>query len=186
MTTGRFERGLEGGMLDVWREIFRRQKAFADNALYQLDDHGFFRSPSRDVNSVAVIVQHVAGNLLSRWTDFLTTDGEKPDRDRDAEFAQPEASPEARAALMARWEAGWAALFAALDALQPEDLGRTVTIRTKPHTVHASIARSMDHLAGHVGQIQILARWHAGNEGWKWFTIEPGGTAAFNRAMRGT
>ncbi len=185
MTGGRFERGLEGDVLEVWRELFLRQKAFADNALAQLDDAGFFGAPSPDVNSVAVIVQHVAGNLVSRWTDFLTTDGEKADRDRDAEFAPPTPTTESRARLMERWEAAWSVLFTALDALRPADMGHTVKIRNKPHTVHAAIARCTDHIAGHVGQIQVLARWHAGSADWKWFTIEPGGSTAFNRAMGG-
>lgn len=186
MNPGNFEHGFEGDLLTTWKAIFERQQAFAENAIDQLDEDGFFRTPAPGLNSVAVIVQHIAGNLHSRWTDFLTTDGEKPSRDRDAEFADMPHTAASRAALLQRWSSGWSVLQATLGELAPEDLGRTVTIRTKPHTVHGAIARSMDHIAGHVGQIQILARWHVGPERWKWFTIEPAGSAAFNQRLRGS
>lgn len=172
-------------MITTWRAIFLRQKAFAEHALEQLDDKGFFQEPARGINSVAVIVQHMAGNLHSRWTDFLTSDGEKPDRDRDAEFIPPQPTAETRSQLMQHWQSGWHALIGTLDALTTEDLGRSITIRNQPHMVHAAIIRSMDHLAGHVGQIQVLARWHVGESNWKWFTIPPGGTVEFNRTLRG-
>lgn len=171
------------GMAGAWRAVFERQKAFAEHAFGQLDDAGFFAAPGEGLNSVAVIAQHVAGNLVSRFTDFLTADGEKAWRDRESEFAPPEPTPAGRAALMERWEAAWAVLFAQLDALGPEDLSREVTIRGVPHAVHAAIARAIDHYAFHVGQINVIARLRVGTDNWEWFTLPPGGTAAFNASL---
>lgn len=180
-----YDQPLPSDVIAVWREVFARQKAFAEHAFAQLDDEGFFRVLAPGLNSVAVIANHVAGNLRSRFTDFLTTDGEKPDRDRDSEFVVPEPSPQARAAVMARWDAGWSALFATLDALTPADLHRTVLIRAVPHPVHAAVLRQIDHYAFHVGQINVIARMVVGTEHWKWFTIPPGGTRAFNERLMG-
>lgn len=171
------------GLLPAWRAVFERQKAFCEHAFAQLGDARFFQPPAPGLNAVAVIAQHIAANLLSRFTDFLTTDGEKPWRDRDREFIPPPPSPESRAALMQRWEEGWAALFSTLESLRPEDLSRTVTIRSVPHPVHAAIARALDHTAYHTGQITTTARLLAGTDGWPWFTIPPGGTDAFNRSL---
>jgi len=170
-------------LVPAWRAVFERQKAFGEHAFGQLDDAGFFRSPGEGLNSVAVIAQHIAGNLHSRFTDFLTTDGEKAWRDRDAEFVSPGPTGASRAHLMAQWESGWRTLFGALDALAPEDLSREVTIRGVPHPVHAALARAIDHYAFHVGQINVIARLHVGSAGWKWFTLPPGGTAAFNASL---
>lgn len=188
------ERGYESGrssdLLSTWQAVFERQRAFAEHAFDQLDDAGFFATPAAGINSVAVIARHLGGNMLSRWMDFLASDGEKPDRDRDAElapFAVTMSDAErasARAEVMRIWEAGWQALFAALDGLGPDDLDRTVTIRGAPHAVHAAIARQLDHYAFHVGQINVIARMHVGSDAWRWFTLPPGGTRAFNDAMR--
>lgn len=169
----------------LWRELFDRQKSFAEHAFKQLDDDGFFRVLAPGLNSVAVIANHMAGNMQSRFTDFLTTDGEKPDRDRDSEFASLDASAATRAAIMQRWEAGWETLFAAIDALEPNDLNRTVLIRGVSHTVNAAVLRQLDHYSFHVGQINIIARQIVGTEHWKWFTLAPGGTAAFNKRLMG-
>ncbi|MBX3323428.1 MAG: DUF1572 family protein [Phycisphaeraceae bacterium] len=174
---------LPDDLIAVWRQVFERQQAFAEHAMKQLDDEGFFRAPGPGMNSIAIIVQHMAGNMLSRWTDFLTTDGEKPSRDRDAEFIAPEPTSSSRAALMARWNTGWAALSATLDALTPADLGRIVPIRSVPHPVHAAIARQLDHYAYHVGQINLIARLIVGTDRWQWFTIAPGATSAFNAKL---
>ncbi len=174
---------LPDDLIAVWRQVFERQQAFAEHAMKQLDDEGFFRAPGPGMNSVAVIVQHMTGNMLSRWTDFLTTDGEKSTRDRDAEFIAPEPTASSRAALMARWNAGWVALFAALDSLTASDLGRIVKIRSVPHPVHAAIARQLDHYAFHVGQINVIARLMVGTDRWQWFTLAPGATAAFNAKL---
>jgi hypothetical protein len=126
-------------------------------------------------------MKHVAGNLTSRWTDFLTTDGEKPGRNRDDEFVD---TFRGRAELLECWERGWACLRAALAALTPTDLGRTVTIRGEPHTVPLALARSLGHTCYHVGQIVQVARVHAG-ETWTTLTIPRGGSAEFNQAHWG-
>lgn len=180
-----YDQPLPTDILPAWYAVFTRQKAFAEHAFRQLDDDGFFRILTPGLNSVAVITNHLAGNLRSRFTDFLTTDGEKPGRDRDSEFIPPEPSPAARADIMARWESGWSTLFATLDALTPADLQRTVLIRAVPHPVHAAILRQIDHASFHVGQINIIARMIVGADRWEWFTIPPGGTKAFNQRLLG-
>ncbi|MFI4897076.1 MAG: DUF1572 family protein, partial [Phycisphaerales bacterium JB059] len=174
----------------TWRAVFERQKAFAEHAFNQLGDEQFFTVLAPGLNSVGVIARHMGANMLSRWTDFLTTDGEKPTRDRDAELApiddhtSPEQRSEARARIMDTWERGWSTLFATLDSLTESDLSRTVTIRSAPHSVHGAIARQLDHYAFHVGQINVIARQLVGTDDWTWFTLPPGGTRAFNERMR--
>lgn len=185
MSSYAYESELPLDTLAVWRQIFDRQRAFAEHAFGQLDDAGFFRVLAPGLNSVAVIANHVAGNLHSRFTDFLTTDGEKPDRDRDSEFVVPDPSPAARAEIMRRWDAGWATLFTTLDSLTPDDLSRTVLIRAVPHPVHAAVLRQLDHYSFHVGQINVIARQIVGTDRWKWFTLPPGGTKAFNERLMG-
>jgi hypothetical protein len=158
---------------------FERLKSVADRALSQLPADRLFAIPSEGDNSVAVIMKHVAGNMCSRWRDFLASDGEKPDRKRDREFV---VSPDdTRQALFARWEEGWAALFAALAPLRPPDLGRTVTIRGEPTTVLQAINRQLTHYAYHVGQIVYLAKHFAGGR-WKSLSIPLGESEQFNRA----
>jgi uncharacterized damage-inducible protein DinB len=148
-------------LADVRRE-FTRLKHLADTALARVSDEEFFRPLDPESNSLACLVKHLAGNNRSRWTAFLTTDGEKPDRHRDAEF---EREPEdTRPSLMARWEQGWDTLLGSLAALTPADLTKTVTIRGEPHTVVEAIDRALSHQAYHVGQIVFLAkhfRWSA-------------------------
>ncbi|GJM19202.1 MAG: hypothetical protein DHS20C14_14150 [Phycisphaeraceae bacterium] len=183
MTNTKYTTPPPADLIPAWRHVFERQKAFAEHAFEQLSDELFFRAPAEGVNSVAVIAQHVAGNLHSRFTDFLTADGEKPWRDREAEFAIPEPTGDTRAEILTRWVTGWHKLFAALDGLTPEDLTRAVTIRGVPHAVHAAIARAIDHSAFHTGQINVIARMHVGTAAWKWFTIAPGGTAGFNASL---
>lgn len=161
---------------DVRRE-FRRLKAAAEAALAQVEDVGFQHVPRGGGNSLAVLVKHVAGNQRSRWTDFLTTDGEKPDRQRDTEFVlDPD---DTRDSLMARWEAGWSLLFSTLDALGPEDLAATVHIRGEAHSVLQAIQRQLSHYAYHVGQIALLARTSVG-PGWKTLSVPVGGSQRFN------
>lgn len=164
-------------------QTFRSQKTLAEKAALQMSDEAFIRRPGETFNSVAVIMRHVAGNLASRWRDFLTTDGEKPDRDRDAEFAD---WPGTRQELMVYWETGWRTLFDALASLTDADAARTVTIRGEPHTVALAIERSLAHSAYHVGQIVLLARLFAGDENWQWLTIPPGGSSAHNQKTWGT
>lgn len=147
---------------------FRRLKSTADRALAQIRPEDVFSSLGPEENSIAIIMKHLAGNMRSRWTDFLTTDGEKPDRDRDTEFEREGA--DSREALLARWERGWQILFDALAPLTPADLDRTVTIRGEPHTVLQAVNRALCHCAGHVGQIVLLAKHFAG-PGWQALTI---------------
>ncbi|HZI18091.1 MAG TPA: DUF1572 family protein [Pyrinomonadaceae bacterium] len=165
--------------LEDARRRFESIKKLADDAAAQLSDEEFFRRPGGASNSVAVIFKHVAGNLRSRWTDFLTTDGEKPDRDRESEF---DASGEGRADALGRWERGWATLFDALDRLTPADLLRTVTIRHEPHTVVEAVSRQLAHYAYHAGQIVFLAK-HLKADGWRYLSVAPGRSARFNAEM---
>jgi hypothetical protein len=146
----------------------RKVKAQGDKAMAQVDDRQFFAQLDPDANSIAVIAKHIAGNMRSRWTDFLSTDGEKPDRNRDSEFEQE--GRDSRAAVMARWEENWTLLFDTFAALNPDDLGKTVTIRGEPHTVVQAINRAMSHYSSHVGQIVLLAKHFAGSE-WQTLSI---------------
>ncbi len=160
---------------------FRKIKSLAERAAAQLDDEEFFRTIDEESNSVALIMKHMGGNMRSRWTDFLTSDGEKPDRDRESEFVSGEG--EDRRAIMERWEAGWACVFGAVEALGPEDVLRTVTIRHEPHTVLAAINRQVEHYAHHGGQIVFLSK-HLKSRGWQTLSIPRGGASAFNEKMR--
>lgn len=170
-------------LLDEIAAGFRTQKEWADKAFSQVKEDGdFFRKPGEHSNSVATIVKHVAGNLASRWRDFLTSDGEKPDRDRDAEFVISE--QDTRPALVAAWERGWSVLFDTLAALTDADFPRTVLIRGQPHTVHQALLRSLTHVAYHTGQIVYLCRL-VQPEGWQWITIAPGQSRQFTEAMQG-
>jgi uncharacterized damage-inducible protein DinB len=168
-------------LLDAAITVFRSHKIWADKAIAQLDDERLHAAPGANTNSVAVIMKHVAGNLRSRWTDFLTTDGEKPWRDRDDEFVDTFTS---RADLLAHWESGWQRLFDTLAALTPADLARTVTIRGEPHSVPLALQRSLAHCAYHTGQILLTARLLAGDH-WTPITIPRGGSAGFNRRVWG-
>lgn len=154
-------------LAEVVRE-FRRLKRLADTALDRVSDEEFFRQIDPESNSLALIVKHLAGNNRSRWTDFLTSDGEKPDRRRDQEFERE--SGDTRAALMARWDEGWRTLLDSLSALGPEDLTKTVTIRSEPLTVTEAITRALSHQAYHVGQIIFLAK-HFRSTDWQSLSI---------------
>ena len=144
----------------------RKLKAQADKAMAQVDDGQFFALIDADANSIALIVKHVAGNMRSRWTDFLTTDGEKPDSHRDLEFERVAA--DTRESLLGRWDNGWDLLFKTMASLKPDDLGRTVTIRGEPHTVVQAINRQLSHYSAHVGQVVLLSKHFAGP---KWETL---------------
>jgi uncharacterized damage-inducible protein DinB len=136
----------------------------------QLSNGQFFERPAAHVNSVAIIVKHLSGNLVSRWTDFLTSDGEKPWRDRDREFV---ISPhDTRAALLAQWDRGWQAVLDTLASLSANDLEKTVTIRGEPHTAHQALLRGLDHVAYHTGQILYLVRLLCPDS--PWLSIAPG------------
>lgn len=157
---------------------FKRLKKLADDALAQVASNEFFSAPAPGDNSLAVIVKHVGGNLLSRWTDFLTSDGEKPGRERDLEFLIVESDH--REQLIAQWQRGWSALFASIEPLTDADLARTVMIRKEPLTVMQAINRQLTHYAYHVGQIVYVAKHYAGPN-WKSLSIPLGASTAFNR-----
>jgi Protein of unknown function (DUF1572) len=159
--------------------IFRQYKKLTEAAMAQLSEEQLQTATATESNSIAVIVKHVAGNMRSRWTDFLTTDGEKPDRDRDAEFEEP---PATRAELMHLWESGWGCLFGALESLTDADLGRTITIRGEAHSVMQAINRQIAHYSCHCGQIIFLAK-HLQAENWKCLTVPRRASADFNRKV---
>jgi hypothetical protein len=157
--------------LDEARRQMRGTKRLADAAMAQLKDEELFVGLDPESNSVALMVKHLAGNMRSRFTEFLTTDGEKPNRFRDQDF---ELSPSTtRADVMGWWEAGWAQVFHTLDSLNPEDVMRTVTIRGEPHTVLQAINRQIAHYASHTGQIIFLAK-HLRSSEWKTLSIPRG------------
>ena len=155
---------------DALRQL-RKLKTQADQALAQTADDDLFATLDPESNSIAVIMKHVAGNMRSRWTDFLTSDGEKPDRERDREF-ETEAA-ETRAAVVAAWNGGWELVFGAISALTPADLTRTVHVRGEPHSVIEAINRQTTHYAAHVGQIVLLAKHYAGPR-WQTLSIPRG------------
>jgi len=161
---------------------FRKYKKLAEDAMAQVPADAFFRTLDDESNSIALIVKHIAGNQRSRWTDFLTSDGEKPDRNRDSEF---ETAGETRELLLARWEAGWKLLFDALAPLTDADLSRVVTIRAEPHTVMQAVNRQLTHYAYHVGQIVFLAKHLAGPQ-WKSLSIPRGKSKAWEVAKDGS
>jgi len=160
-------------------DLFRYYKKLGERAMVQCPDEGIFTVVDAESNSIAIIVKHLAGNMRSRWTDFLTTDGEKPDRNRDTEFEEP---PATRAELMELWERGWKYLFDALEPLTDTDASRTVTIRTEPHSVMQAINRQVAHYSYHVGQIVYLARHFAGDK-WQSLTIPKRKSGEFNKQV---
>jgi hypothetical protein len=156
--------------------IFRYYKGLGENAIAQCPEEGLLALLDEQSNSIATIVKHLWGNMLSRWTDFLTTDGEKPTRDRDAEFEKP---PKNRAEILDLWDAGWKSVFTALEGLQDADLTKTVTIRGEKHSVMQAINRQVAHYAYHIGQIVLLARHYAGAN-WKSLSIPKNKSSEFN------
>lgn len=160
--------------------VFRYYKKLAEKAMAQLTDAQLVEVLDEEANSVAVLVKHMTGNMRSRWTDFLTSDGEKPDRQRDLEFVEP---PATREALMAVWEAGWDAMFSALEPLSEEDLRRTVFIRGEAHSVMQAINRQVAHYSYHCGQIVLLAK-HLNCSCWKPLTVPRGKSEEFNRRVQ--
>jgi len=149
-------------------ERFKTHKKLGERAIAQVYDSGLSWQPDPDSNSIAILVKHLAGNMRSRWTGFLTSDGEKPDRNRDAEFELP-ASP-TRAELLDWWDDGWARLFETLEGLRPDDLIRTVQIRGAPLTVLEAIDTQLAHYAYHIGQIVQTAR-HLAGPAWKSLSV---------------
>lgn len=160
---------------------FRSYKKLAEDAMAQISDEDFFTTIDAESNSIATICKHVGGNLRSRWTDFLTTDGEKADRNRDSEFV---ADGDTRASVLQFWERGWAALFETLESLQTNDLDKIVQIRGEDFTVVKAINRAALHTASHVGQIQFLAKHMRGGE-WKTLSVPKNKSAEFNKYLAG-
>lgn len=163
-------------MIQDFVDEYRRYRQLGERAMAQVSDATLNRVPMEDGNSIAMIVRHVSGNLASRFTDFLTDDGEKPWREREQEFAPCELR---RDEVEAIWRAGWSVLELQLAALTDADLARVVTIRQQPLTVHAALCRSLAHVAYHAGQIVLLARMSA-QESWTSLSIPRGGTTAYN------
>ena len=159
--------------------VFRYYKRLAERAMEQVSDEQLFTAIDREANSIAVIVKHMTGNMRSRWTDFLTTDGEKPDRGRDSEFVEP---PATRESLIAMWEDGWKCLFTAVEPLTDADLGRIVTIRGEAHSVMQAINRQLAHYPHHVGQIVFLAK-HFACDHWQSLSVPRNKSAEFNRKV---
>lgn len=158
---------------------FQKIRKLADTAIEQLSDEQLHAKLDPEANSVAVIMRHMAGNMRSRWVDFLVSDGEKPDRRRDQEF---EDRPQTRAELLVEWDRGWQSVFQALTPLTDADLQRTVVIRGEPHTVHKAAMRQVSHYAGHAYQILVLAK-HLLGANWKTLSIPRGQSEEFNRRM---
>jgi hypothetical protein len=169
----------EAGFLKDVIARFRGYKEQGDKTLAQLQEKDFFFRPSPASNSIAIIVQHMYGNMLSRWTNFLTEDGEKSWRKRDAEFETQEASA---ADIRSFWTAGWDCLFQALEKLQPEDLVKTIYIRSEPHTVYDAILRQLGHYALHVGQLITITRMIR-DDAWQPLSIPKGQSQQFNEQM---
>jgi len=156
--------------------LFRFYKRLGDGALGQASDEALFAQIDPEANSIAIIVKHLEGNMRSRWRDFLTTDGEKPDRNRDSEF---EAPPKTRSELIALWDSGWELAFRELDHVTDTDLARTIYIRGEAHSVMQAIHRQLTHYSYHVGQIVFLAK-HFSGPGWKSLTIPRGQSSSWN------
>lgn len=156
--------------------LFRYYKKLGENAIAQCTDAGLVAELDEQSNSIATIVKHLHGNMISRWTDFLTTDGEKPTRNRDAEFEDP---PKTRAELLDLWDAGWKCMLTSLEALSDTDMTKTITIRGEEHSVMQAINRQVAHYIYHVGQIVLLARHYAGAN-WKSLTIPKKKSQEFN------
>ena len=162
------------------RRQLRGYKRMAEGAIAQVTDEQLLVTLDPESNSIAILVQHIAGNMRSRFTNFLTTDGEKPDRHRDHEFELT--GEPTREELLHCWEQGWACVFNALDSLKPEDVMRTVYIRQEPHSVMQALNRALAHYACHIGQIVFLAK-HLGSHNWRTLSVPRGKSEEFNRKM---
>ena len=169
---------LASAYLDEIKRSMRGHKRLAEGAIAQASDDELFHQLDPEANSIAIVMKHIAGNQRSRFTDFLTTDGEKPDRHRDTEFEMPEQLT--RAEIMEMWERGWKHVFGALAPLGDEDSVRKITIRTEPHSVMQAINRQIAHYSYHVGQIVFLAK-HLQSAKWKSLSVPRGGSAGFNK-----
>ncbi|MFG0260099.1 MAG: DUF1572 family protein [Phycisphaerales bacterium JB041] len=164
-----------------WLAELRKQKQWAEHAAGQVPESKLHTPIVPGTNPVSIIMKHLAGSLRSRFTDFLTTDGEKDWRNRDSEFAP---GTESREEILAIWNRGWQVALDAVESLTEADMARTVTIRSEPHSVPLAVTRAIAHCAYHTGQIMLISRILVGNESWQWATIAPGKSEAFRQAMR--
>lgn len=167
-------------VVDLFREDFRKLKLLSEKAMIQLEDHQLFLKPQAESNSIAVIVQHMSGNMVSRWTDFYTTDGEKPDRKRDHEFEERKMT---RSELMELWERGWTVFLQVMDEMKGTDLEKLVHIRKEPHTVLKAVIRQHSHYSYHTGQIVQLAKQIKG-EGFTSLSIPRNESEKFNASFK--
>ena len=179
------DQNTEKGSLLLWinatRETILSYRRMIDSCVEQLTDEQLARRPAEGINSVAIIIRHLGGNLRSRWTDFLTTDGEKPDRHRDTEF---EDWPGDRQTLLDFFDQGWQALDSALESVNDDNISQQVFIRGEAHSVPQAFSRSVTHISYHVGQIALVARMvHDGD--WQWLTVKPGGSVQHNQRTWG-
>lgn len=166
-------------VIQGWITEFEMAMEWADGAIEQMSDEDLFKSIAPGFNSVAAIMKHIAGNVKSRWTDWRTTDGEKPWRNRETEFDVEGLS---RADVQRLWAGAWETIFRELGSMTEEDLSRTITIRGEPHSVYEAVNRQLLHAGYHTGQIVWLGRLMVG-EKWRWLTIAPGGSSDFNAGM---
>lgn len=173
-------------VVDAWLATFRAQRSLIERAVAQLSDQQLHEPVAPRTNPVAVILLHMAGSMRSRFTDWLTTDGEKPWRNREGEFDADAARRTPRDEIMSRWNGGWATVFSALESLSEDDLGRTITIRAEPHSVLEAVERQIAHYGYHAGQIVLISRVLVERSGGEWqhLSIPPGQTESFNRQMR--
>jgi hypothetical protein len=169
----------ESPIVEVAIDELRKIKKLADKSIAQVDDAQLWAKLDPEANSIAVLMRHMAGNMRSRWTDFRTSDGEKPDRNRDREFEQP---PMSRDELIAEWEDGWCRVFDALASVRDANLQETVYIRSEPHSIYKAISRQVAHYAGHAYQILLLAKHWKGAD-WKTLSIPRGQSEEFNQRM---
>ena len=172
----------ERALIDLFVTEFGKLKKQADRAAVQVEGDDFSRLLDPEANSIATLMKHLAGNMRSRWTDFLTTDGEKSTRERDEEFELRDA--DSREEIIAAWEDGWKRVLGAISALEPSDLEKSINIRGEPHSVPQAILRQLTHYAAHVGQIVMLAKHWAGSE-WKTLSIPRGKSKEFEVSKRG-
>ena len=169
----------ESPILEVVTDELQKVKKLADKSIAQLDDAQLWEKIDAEANSVAILMRHMAGNMRSRWTDFRTSDGEKPNRNRDREFEEPAMS---RQELLTEWEDGWRRVFDALGSISDADLQETVYIRMEPHSIYQAISRQIAHYAGHAYQILFLAK-HLKGADWQTLSIPKGQSEEFNRRM---
>ncbi|MEO8663967.1 MAG: DUF1572 family protein [Ignavibacteria bacterium] len=160
---------------------FRKLKQLGDKSFHQIKDEDFFRSPDEESNSIAIIVRHMSGNMISRWTDFLTTDGEKENRNRDEEFEKLFYTD--KDDIQSRWERGWKCLFDSLNSLSEKDLMSEIRIRDQPMSVIEAINRQLTHYGYHLGQIVYIAK-HLEGDNWKSLSVPKGGSKEFNEKLK--